>query len=287
MSASSLPTIALVTPSFNQGSWLDATMRSVLDQRYPALQYVVMDGASTDGSVAVIERHASQLASWASAPDAGQYDALNRGFARTDGEIMGWLNSDDLHTPWTLRTVGMLFARFPEVEWISSLYPMFWDTEGSLTGCEPLQGFSRRAILAGEFLPVAGAYAQGFIQQESTFWRRSLWERAGGALDLRYGLAADYALWMRFASLTDCVGVTLPLAGFRRQPAQRTVTAGESYRREAERCLLEAGGRRHGRFGAALRRQLTWRWQGRLGLRDPAAQLRYDPFTADGRLERR
>jgi hypothetical protein len=283
-----LPTISLVTPSYNQGAWLDATMRSVLDQRYPALQYVVMDGGSTDQSVATIERHAPALAHWQSRPDSGQYDAINKGFAHTDGEIMGWLNSDDLHTPWTLRTVGELFARFPEVECISSLFPLFWDTDGGLTACEPLQGFSRRAMLAGEFLPTAGSsYAQGFIQQESTFWRRSLWERAGGALDVTQTLAADFALWMRFSALTDVVGVTVPLAGFRRQPMQRTATAGETYRRQAEACLHAAGGVRHGTWGSRLRRQLTSRWQARLGLRDPAAQLRYDPFAAQWRLERR
>lgn len=287
MSTVTLPTIALVTPSYNQGEWLDATLRSVLDQRYPALQYVVMDGGSTDRSTAVIERHAASLAHWESARDQGQYDAITRGFAHTDGEIMGWLNSDDLHTPWTLRTVGELFARFPEVEWVSSLFPMFWDTDGALTGCEPLQGFSRRAMLAGEFLPTAGPYAQGFIQQESTFWRRSLWERAGGALDTRYPLAADFALWMRFSALTECVGVTVPLAGFRRQAAQRTATAGDQYRREAEQCFRESGGQRHGKVGSALRRMFSSRWQAKLGLRDPATQLRYDPFAATWRLERR
>ena len=102
-----------------------------------------------------------------------------------------------------------------------------------------------------------------------------------------YGLAADYALWTRFSTLAECVGVTVPLAGFRRQPTQRSATAGATYRREAEACFQRDGGRRHGRLAAAVRRQLTWRWQARLGLRDPAPQLRYDPFAATWRLERR
>lgn len=282
-----LPRISLVTPSFEQGAFLDATLRSVIGQSYPDLQYVVMDGGSKDGSRAVIARHASSLAHWESAPDGGQYDAVNRGFARTDGEIMGWLNSDDLHTPWTLHTVGMLFARFPEVEWISSLFPLFWDGAGQLTGCEPLLGFSRRAMLAGEFLPTAGHWSQGFIQQESTFWRRSLWERTGGALDTSRPLAADLDLWMRFSAQADCVGVTVPLAGFRRQPAQRTATLAERYRDEAEAIFRAAGGVRHSRIGARARRWLSFRAQRVLGMRDAAPQLRYDPFSADWRLERR
>src|SRR3954464_13703841 len=95
-----LPRISIVTPSFNQARFLPETIRSVLGQNYPDLEYVVIDGGSTDGSAEVIRRHEDRLAQWVSEKDAGQYDAINKGFARTSGEIMGWLNSDDLYTPW-------------------------------------------------------------------------------------------------------------------------------------------------------------------------------------------
>ena len=97
-----LPAISLVTPSFNQARYLEDALRSVHGQGYPRLEHVVMDGGSTDGSAAILDRWRDRLAHAESAPDGGQYDALQRGFARTSGEIMGWLNADDLHAPWTL-----------------------------------------------------------------------------------------------------------------------------------------------------------------------------------------
>ncbi|HEY5792280.1 MAG TPA: glycosyltransferase, partial [Chthoniobacterales bacterium] len=112
---------SIVTPSFNQASHLEGTLRSVLDQPGVDLEYLVVDGGSTDGSREVIERHAGRLAWWCSERDGGQYAAINKGFARTTGDILGWLNSSDLYLPWTLITVQQIFTQFPEVQWITSL----------------------------------------------------------------------------------------------------------------------------------------------------------------------
>src|SRR6267154_2378048 len=95
------PRISIVTPSFNQGSYLEETIRSVLDQNYPNLEYVVVDGGSTDRSVEILQRYADRLAWWSSEPDGGQYAAINKGFKHTSGEIMAWINSDDKYLPWT------------------------------------------------------------------------------------------------------------------------------------------------------------------------------------------
>src|SRR5215469_5586779 len=99
--ASSLPKISIVTPSFNQAEFLEETIRSVLDQNYPNLEYVVVDGGSTDGSVDIIKKYAHRLAWWVSEPDDGQYAAINKGFKHSSGEIMAWINSDDKYLPWT------------------------------------------------------------------------------------------------------------------------------------------------------------------------------------------
>src|ERR1051326_100921 len=134
--ASTLPQISIVTPSFNQGAFLEETIQSVLDQHYPNLQYVIIDGGSTDGSVDIIRKFERYLAFWVSEPDGGQYDAINKGFSRTTGEVMAWLNADDKYLPWTLSTVADLLASLPQVEWVTSLPHLFWDQGGRAVECE-------------------------------------------------------------------------------------------------------------------------------------------------------
>jgi glycosyltransferase involved in cell wall biosynthesis len=231
-----LPTISIVTPSYNQVSFLEATIQSILSQKYPALEYIVMDGGSTDGSVDVICRYESELAHWESQKDRGQYDAINRGFARSSGEIMGWLNSDDMHMPWTLEIVGEIFASFPEIEWLTTMYPLEWDSSGRVVQGSYRPGFSRKAFLRGENLA-------DWIQQESTFWRRSLWDRAGGHLDTRVSLAADFELWARFFRVAELWTARTPLAGFRMHPEQKTTQLYDKYVREAREVLRGYGGK--------------------------------------------
>ncbi len=105
--------ISVVTCSYNQAEFLEATLRSVLDQNYPNLEYIVIDGGSTDGSVEIIERYQHRLAYWVSEPDAGQTDALIKGFSRATGDVLAWLNSDDLYEPGTLHEVGQALRRAP------------------------------------------------------------------------------------------------------------------------------------------------------------------------------
>ena len=235
------PTISLVTPTLNRAALLAQTMDSVLDQGYPALEYIVVDGGSTDGSVEAIRARAGALADWVSEPDTGQYDAVNKGFARSTGEVMGWLNSDDLHTPWTLSVVGSVFAALPEVEWITTLHPLIWNEAGEAVRCYSLPGFSRRGFMRGDNLPGRARWSSGWIQQESTFWRRSLWERAGGRLETSLGLAADFELWTRFFAHASLHGVATPLAGFRVHENQKTA-AMDDYVAEAHAALERHGG---------------------------------------------
>lgn len=241
---SGLPKITLVTPSFNQARFLPATLASVLDQKYPHLEYLVLDGGSSDGSPAILKSLASQLAFTISQKDGGQYDAINQGFRRGTGEILGWLNSDDQHLPWTLRTVGEIFRDFPAVDWISSLYPMALNEEGHPVACRHCSSFSGTGFLRGENLPGGTWPAGEFIQQESTFWRRSLWDRIGGNIDPAFPLAGDFDLWARFfASGARLTGVSLPLGAFRFQKNQKTSLQFDAYFQEAKKSLLLRGGR--------------------------------------------
>src|SRR5215204_7072646 len=148
-----LPRVSLVTPNYNYGRFIASAIESVVTQGYPNLEYIVLDDGSTDGSVEIIRRYADRLAYWETGPNRGQYRTITAGFQRATGEVFGWLNSDDMHLPWTLRAVGDIFASFPEVQWISSLRGAHWDWDGYCVALSASRGFSRQAFLDGRFLP--------------------------------------------------------------------------------------------------------------------------------------
>lgn len=241
MKRSGSPTLSVVTPSYNQGQFLEDAIRSVVEQDYRDLEYVVIDGGSTDGSVEIIRKYAHRLAYWSSDPDQGQYDAINKGFARTNGEIMAWLNSDDKYMPWAFSIVADIFRSYPEVQWVTTVHPLMWNMTGQATSIDFTGGFHRTAFLKGGNFPVKGSHGKRWIQQESTFWRRSLWERAGGRLDLSFKLAADFDLWARFFEHADLYGVRALLGGFRSHGNQRSVQLRDAYMAEAEAVLRRYG----------------------------------------------
>jgi glycosyltransferase involved in cell wall biosynthesis len=235
------PCISIVTPSYNQAQFLEDAMRSVLDQSYPHVEYVVIDGGSSDGSADIIRRYEGRLAYWTSEPDGGQYDAINKGFARTTGDIMAWLNSDDRYMPWALSVVADIFSAFPEVEWLTSVHPVSWNARGQAVAVDFTGGFNRKSFVRGGNFPAKGSYGRRWIQQESTFWRRSLWERAGGGLESSLRMAADFELWARFYDHAELIGVQALLGGFRSHGAQKSVLFRDRYMEEAEGVLRAKG----------------------------------------------
>ncbi|MDX2030000.1 MAG: glycosyltransferase family 2 protein, partial [Blastocatellia bacterium] len=164
-----LPKISIVTPSFNQARFLERTLRSVLEQGYPNLEYIVIDGGSTDGSVEILRRYADRLAWWESAPDGGQSNALNKGFARATGEVLGWLNSDDVYCPGALAQAGRRFAANRALDvFYGGLYLI--DAEDRLLD----------AHWAGP-CDLRYTFHVGLdIHQQALFWRRELMDRIGG-----------------------------------------------------------------------------------------------------------
>lgn len=214
--------ISVVTPSFNQARHLESTLISVLEAARACdveLEYIVVDGGSTDGSRDILEKYADRLAWWCSEPDGGQYAAINKGFAHATGEILAWLNSSDIYLPWTLATVHEIFTKFPQVDWITSLPKACIREDGSFESVSEVAGFSAGRFRKGGH----GGPGNGeFLQQETCFWRRSLWEKIGGQITDRYRFAADFWLWGQFFQHARCTGVEAPLAAFRFHDDQKS-----------------------------------------------------------------
>jgi GT2 family glycosyltransferase len=245
-------TIGIVTPTLNHGRFLDETIRSVLDAATAPAEYVVVDGGSTDDSVAVLERYDGRLTAWSSEPDDGMYDAIQKGFTRTSSDVMAWLNAGDTYQPWTLSVVQELFATFPELEWLTTQRPLTLDEAGRAVACEFVGGYAADSFRAGVNLPGGNWFARAGIQQESTFWRRSLWERAGGRLSASLQYAGDFELWLRFFDAgATLVSLDAPLAAHRVHAGQKTTTL-DAYVAEATAALEAAG--HGGPSGSALRR---------------------------------
>lgn len=215
-----LPTLSLVTCSFQQGRYLEHTIRSVLDQRYAGLEYVVIDGGSQDESVGIIRKYAADLAYWVSEPDGGQTDALIKGFRRATGEIMGWLCSDDLLLPGALTTVGKFFAENPDV--MAAYGDALWiDGDGRFIRPKKEARFNRFVFL----------YDHNYVPQPSMFWRRGLHQSVGG-LDARFDLAMDADLWDRFSRVTRIARIPAYLSCMRFYPEQKTFSRRGDGRRE-------------------------------------------------------
>lgn len=180
------PLISIVTPSYNQAQFLPRTINSVLDQEYPNLEYIVQDGGSKDGSADILRRFDNRLTRWCSARDRGQTNAINLGFAGTTGEIMAWLNSDDLLLPGALNYVAHYFEKHPDVDVIYGSRYIIDEND----------------LEIGRWMmpPHDDAFLRwvDYVPQETLFWRREIWERAGGKVDESFDFAMDWDLLLRF-----------------------------------------------------------------------------------------
>ncbi|MFP4307074.1 MAG: glycosyltransferase [Desulfococcaceae bacterium] len=205
------PRISLVTPSFRQANFIERTLRSVLDQNYPALEYVVQDGGSADGTADILRQYDAVLHRWVSERDGGQTEAINRGFRGTSGEIMAWLNSDDLLLPGSLHYVADHFRRHPEVDAIYG-HRVLIDEADREIGRWVLPPHDEKVLTWADFVP-----------QETLFWRRRLWERVGGRVDEDFQFAMDWDLLLRFQEAgARIVRVPRFLGAFRVHTRQKT-----------------------------------------------------------------
>ncbi len=186
--AESLPTpkISIVTPSYQQGAFIERTINSVLNQEYKNLEYFIQDGGSKDNTVEVIQSYESKIAGWRSEEDNGQSQAINRGFQSTSGEIMAWINSDDLLLPDTLAIVSDFFNHHPEVDVVYG-NRLLIDENDMEIGRWIMPGHDDKVLSWVDYVP-----------QETMFWRRRIWDKIGGQIDESFHFAMDWDLLVRF-----------------------------------------------------------------------------------------
>jgi glycosyltransferase involved in cell wall biosynthesis len=243
--------ISVVTPSFNQARFIEATIRSVLGQDYPHVEYLVMDGGSSDGSVDIIHKYADRLAYWRSGPDGGQADAIGQGFERSTGDILAWLNSDDLYLPGAFAKVARIFKLHPDAEALSGgAYCI--DHEG-----RPLRGPGAYTRGVRASFNRFRFYEQDGVFQPATFWRRSAYEAVGG-IDRSLQFILDRDLFTRLARRRPLARLPEPLACFRLHGECKSMRLQHVRKAETARFAQRYGATA---YPAWLRKTLYWRYR--------------------------
>lgn len=213
------PTVSIITPSYNQAAYLERTILSVLEQDYPNIEYIIIDGGSDDGSVDVIQRYADRLTYWESMKDKGQTDAINKGFSHAHGEILAWLNSDDILYPHAVREAVDYLTAHPDCGLVYGNCD-FIDAEDRSIG-----QFNARQT---DYKKLTQGYVH--IPQQASFWLADLWQLVGPLDDSIY-FAMDYDLWLRLAKVSEIkyLPTTEPWAAFRLHADAKTIA-------EDDRC---------------------------------------------------
>jgi glycosyltransferase involved in cell wall biosynthesis len=224
------PLVSIVTPSRNQATFLEATMKSVLNQDYPEIEYLVIDGASTDGSLEIIHKYQKRLSYWVSEPDRGQTDAINKGFARARGEILAWLNSDDIYLPGTIARAVAYLTSHPEVGMAYGAAD-FINEKDQVIGHFPARRTDYRRLRQG--------YVH--IPQQSAFFRASIWKQVG-PLDPSFFFAMDYDLWVRIARIARIEYIPEVWSHFRLHQDAKTISADDRCWPEMMRVHWRDGG---------------------------------------------
>jgi glycosyltransferase involved in cell wall biosynthesis len=225
-----LPLVSIITPSFNQARFLEATIQSVLGQDYPRIEYIIVDGGSTDGSKDIIKKYESKLAWWVSEIDKGQTDAINKGFERAKGDILAWLNSDDTYEPKAVGAAVKYLLAHPQVGMVYA-DANFINEDGRVIGKFNSAQTDYRLLRQG--------YVH--IPQQTMFFRASLWKEVG-PLDPSFYFAMDYDLWTRIARRAPLAYVPQTWANFRLHTSGKTIAADDRCWPEMIRVHYRDGG---------------------------------------------
>ena len=227
MNTISYPKISIVTPCYNSERYLENTIISVLNQEYPNLEYVIVDGGSTDTTLDIIKKYEHQLSYWVSEKDTGMYDALNKGFRHTTGEIMGWIGSDDMYHQQSFFTIASIFSEHQNIQWLLGAASTF-DEKGRTVKVHQSKRFTREGFLNGDFK---------WLQQESCLWKRTLWNKAGKMLNRNLKYAGDFDLWLRFFRFEELYVTDALIAGFRKHRFGQLSSSLKNYLNEIKQVL--------------------------------------------------
>ena len=259
MTTPSLPRVSIVTPSFNQAQYIESTIQSVLVQDYPQIEYLIVDGSSTDNTVDIIKKYQGQLAWWVSEKDQGQTDAINKGFARASGDILAWINSDDTYEPGAVRLAANYLMEHPEVGMVYGDCN-FINAEGRVIG--------RFASAQTNYRMLRQGYVH--IPQQTMFFRGELWRQVG-PLDPSFYFAMDYDLWTRISARTGIKYIPQTWANFRLHTTGKTIVADNRCWPEMIRVHYRDGGSFFSIIVAKyyIRRLIAplWNWRRRRMLR--------------------
>ena len=223
-----LPRISIITPSFNQSRFIERTILSVLDQGYPNLEFIVMDGGSTDGTVDILKKYAGRL-QWISERDRGQADAINKGIRRSTGDIMAYLNSDDVYEPGALKLIADNFAEHPETMWLTGKCRIIDEHDREVR--KPITAYKNCLL---KHFSYSLLLVTNPISQPATFWRRQVLDEVGLFNEAEH-MVMDYDLWLRIAKLRSLAIIGEYLAGFRVYAETKTSSQFlKGFRRELE-----------------------------------------------------
>lgn len=223
------------------GDYIEYTLKSIVNQEYENYEIIIIDGGSTDHTIPIINKYHSYISIIISEKDRSMYDAINKGMNKATGEIVTWLNADDIYFPWTLKYVSMIFTKFKSIQWICGI-PAFLNKEGLLTNI-----YTHASAKPSEYIK-KGWFRKdifGFLQQEGIFMRKEMYTLAGG-LNLNLKYAADFELWTRLSRNNELVSVNIPLAAFRKRKNSLSISCWDKYSEEVE--LVIAGETKYPNF---------------------------------------
>lgn len=209
--------VSIVTPVYNGEEFIEKCIQSVLNQTYKNIEHIIVDGGSTDNTLNIINKYKNKYnMRYISEKDNGMYDAINKGFMMAKGDIYAWLNSDDMYMPWAIEVIEKVMTK-ADINWCTCI-PAYWNINSILTSTSlVINIYSRRLLKKGYY----NGKTFGFVQQESTFWTKKLWDISGG-IDTKYKLAGDYYLWKKFSEYDYLYTLDTVVSGFRVHKNQQT-----------------------------------------------------------------